>query len=401
MQLESVTTVPSPNNDHRVRLVAQVSYDDKAFAPEPYWYDVPEGMAEFLSTSGNPWLVCLVPLAVTLGEPLRISKPVDRVLYDNVEELMLIWKCWYPNLHVVPVEAPVVGVPEHPAGSKTVAFFSGGVDSFFTVLRHTDPRFSNTDTRIDDLLCIWGFDIRLQKAEEFRRLRARLQRAATELGKQLVDVATNLKTTRLQQAEWGRLYHGCALASVALSLEKRYRTVLIASSHGYKDLQPWGSHPLADPLLSTSRTKVVHDGSAFDRVEKTELVANSDIAMRSLHVCYRGSSDKNCGNCNKCYRTMTTLALLGALNRCTTFPPGAFDVRRVAKVYSPDESDRSFFREIRAFALRQRRFDVVRAVDRSFRYSTWMNRLLPVLRSLKTDRFVWRVERALLAGFNA
>ncbi len=401
MKLEEVAIVESPTRADRVRLVGKVGYADGVAPPEPYWYEVPEKVAEFLTMSGNPWLVCLLPLAVTLGEPLRIERPVDRMLLENVHEVMRIWKCWYPRLHLIPIEAESVEADQQQPHPKTAAFFSGGIDSFFTVLRHSDPQSSAGGTTIDDLLSIWGFDIPLRRPDEFQRLRSTLQNAASDLGKELVDVATNLKITRLREAEWGRLYHGCALASVALALERRYSKVLIASSHGYKDLQPWGSHPLTDPLLSTSQAKVIHDGSAFDRVEKTALVATSDVAMRSLHVCYRIWSDKNCGNCNKCYRTMTTLALLGALDRCTTFPEGAFDVRRVAKVYSPDESDRSFFHEIRAFALRHGNTDVVRAVDRSFKHSAWVNRWLPVLRSLKGKPLVWRIERALLAGFNA
>jgi hypothetical protein len=401
MQLERIWIEESPSREGWVRLSGQVAYDDGAAPSELYWFEVPERLVDFLTVSGNPWLACLLPLAVTLGEPLRICQPVDGALLEGVQELMQIWKCWYPHLRVVPVEAQTTNGEEGEPGSKTVAFFSGGVDSFFTALRHNGVPEGDDPNSIDEFLYVWGFDIPLHKPDAYRRHVNRLRKAASDLDKELVDVATNLKTTRLRQAEWGYLYHGCALASVALSLEKRYGKVLIASSYGYRNLHPWGSHPLTDPHLSTSRTKVVHDGAAFSRVEKTKLVAESDVAMRSLHVCYRVASDENCGACNKCYRTMTTLLLLGALGRCSAFPAGSFKDKKIAKVYSPLDNDRYFFREIRTLAIQKGRLDVARAIDRSFRRSDCLNVLLPIVRSLKGRPFVWRLERALLAGLKA
>jgi hypothetical protein len=395
MQLSHINIAKSPSNDGRVRLSGKVAYDDKTIKPEIYWFDVPEKYAEFLSSSGSPWLVCLLPLALTLGEPLRICAPVDRVLLQGVQELMRIWKCWYPHLHVVPIEAEMVDTKPQEASGRTASFFSGGVDSFFTILRHQNGNSDSfPETHIDDLLCIWGFDIPLRNTDAFRRMRETLQRAASDLGNELIDIATNLRETRFRQSDWGHLSHGCALASVALVLERRYSKVLLASSYGYKYLKPWGSHPLTDPLLSTARTEIFHDGAAFDRVEKTEFIAKSEIAMRTLRVCWKSYSDENCCACDKCYRTMTTLALLGALDRCTTLRCRSFDIRKIPRIYLPAETDRIFFREVQALALQKRRLDVARDIDRSFKHSARLKVLLSITRSLKTKRFIRRWARS-------
>ena len=137
MQLKQIDIQKTPNANGRVQLTGEVIYGDRAVRPEIYWFEVPEKYAEFLSKSGNPWLVCLLPLAVTLGEPLRISEPVDSQLLENAQELMRIWKCWYPHLHLIPIEAEVE-IKRHESPERTAAFFSGGVDSFFTVLWHGD-----------------------------------------------------------------------------------------------------------------------------------------------------------------------------------------------------------------------------------------------------------------------
>ena len=48
------------------------------------------------------------------------------------------------------VDVPAVGLRHQ----KTAAFFSGGVDAFFTVLKHGDPAGAR-DTSIDHLLHVW------------------------------------------------------------------------------------------------------------------------------------------------------------------------------------------------------------------------------------------------------
>lgn len=402
MELTHTEIVKSPIAEHRVRLCGEVTYDDRRIAPELFWFDVPEKCSEFLSTSGNLWLVCLVPLAVSLGEPLHICKPVDSLLFENIHELMHIWKRWYPHLKVVPVRAEVVRSEQRKTPGKTAAFFSGGADSFFTALRHCDGSSAATGFGIDELLHVWGFDIPLRYPEAYQRMHRNLQIAARALGKEVIDVATNLRDTRLEKTGWGPLFNGCALASVALALEKRYSTALIASSFGYADLQPWGSHPLTDPLSSTNETRIVHDGAAFDRVQKIEFIARSEVAMRFLHVCWKSESDKNCGNCHKCYRTMTTLALLGALDRCATFSEARFDVKRVGKFYSYDDRDRSGLKQLQALALQKGRRDISRAIERSFKHSDRIDTFLSIISWFSNKPFVWRyaesASRALLSG---
>ena len=328
MELAEVRISQSPMDAHRVRLTGTVLYDDGAVRPEEYWFDVPEQYADSLSETGNPWLVCLVPLAVSLGEPLRIGKPVDSVLLGNIHKLMGIWRCWYPSLDPVQIEAQTFEC-RSGRGERTAAFFSGGVDSFFTVLRHSSGNGSSSSVQIQDLLTVWGLDIPLRKADAFHRMRDLLRSASEKCGMSLIDVSTNIRETRWKQTDWGHLSHNCALAGVALALEKRCKRALIASSYGYGDLHPWGSHPLTDPLLSSSLTQIVHDGAAYNRVQKTEYVTNNETALGSLRVCWQDRSDKNCCKCSKCYRTMITLSLIGMLEKCTSFDAQAYNVKRI------------------------------------------------------------------------
>ena len=285
MRVDNISIERSPISSERIQLRAEVTY---ATLPqtEIYWYDVPEQFGSDLSHSGDSWLALFLPLAVNLGESLRISRPVDPLLAEQAVELMRIWRCWYPRLHIIPLEVEVAKVEPRATARRTAAFFSSGVDAWFTLLSHQNELHT---TQIDDLLTVWGLDIPLDRPREFDKLREVLGRVTSKYQLAGVEVATNFRegtNVWRARADWGQVAHGCALASIGLLFQNRYCRVLIPSTHRYDDLIPWGSHPLTDPLLSTSATQFVHDGAGFSRTEKTAFVINSQLALDNLQVCW-------------------------------------------------------------------------------------------------------------------
>jgi len=394
MELVSVRIDNSPSGRGRVRLVGEVSYDDRPRKSEQYWFEVPESYAASLSASGNPWLACLLPLAVTRGERLRLCRPIDPVLSANASRLMEIWAGWYPRLRIVPIDAEVKPVEPGPEPSETGAFFSGGVDSFYTLLRNKETRDRGAFPAIDRLLCVWGFDVDLHKPEEFERLRARLSKAAEDLGVGFVDIAINVRQARFMETQWGRLSHGSVLASIALALERRFRAVYIAATYtGGPPIRPWGSHPETDPLCSSSHLRIIHHGAGVARMEKTEYVSRSDVAMRSLHVCPRERSSENCCDCRKCYLVMLTLEVIGALSRCTVFRRRPLDLDRVGRTYLKGPAYEYLFGQIQARAREAGRTDIVHAIDRCVNRTRRLNRVLFPARWMATKRGLWRVAR--------
>lgn len=163
---------------------------------------------------------------------------------------------------------------------------------------------------------------------------------------------------------------------------------------------------LTDPFLSTKRLKVIHDGAEFKRIEKTEFVAKSEIAMKALHVCWKSGTENNCSNCSKCFRTMIMLDLFGALKQAVTFKTNEYDLKKAAKFYIEHYYDRSYIDDILALALKKGRTDLIKAVNKSIKHSQRLNMILPAARKIKkwlnNKRFFWRwadlLERILLAG---
>ncbi|MGQ0765616.1 MAG: hypothetical protein ACT4OZ_08120 [Gemmatimonadota bacterium] len=366
---------------------------------ERVWFEVDSGI--FPSPSGDAFVAAMAPLAATLSESIVTDAPVDELLRAGVTEVSRVWRSWYPATAVVGVDAPQSTAA--PSRGRTAAFFTGGVDSFFTILRHRAGEGTPSTLQIDDLVYVHGFDLPLDATAGFRRVRDSLGRAAEQLEARLVCVATNLRETAFARTDWSRLSHGAALAGVAHAIGSRYDTVLIASSAGYRDLRFWGSHPLTDPMFSSSSTRIVHDGAAAMRTEKTEYVAPSAIAQRHLRVCWKSLDGGNCGRCNNCYRTMMALDAIGVLDKFVTFEASALDYVRARRIFCRHDYDTRQFGYVLDLARRNGRSDIATAVQAALEGSGVLRSRIELLRRMRDWPILWRwapfLERRLLRNW--
>ena len=85
--------------------------------------------------------------------------------------------------------------------------------------------------------------------------------------------------------------------------------------------------PYAIPLMASENLKLISDGCQYTRSEKTEQLADWDIAQRFLYVCSGKKSVVNCCTCNKCRRTLLPLDAMGKLDAFS----GVFDIEKYRK----------------------------------------------------------------------
>jgi hypothetical protein len=154
--------------------------------------------------------------------------------------------------------------------------------------------------------------------------------AAADLGKELIEVETNMRAVTDPYEAW-QLAHGVVIAAVTLLLQGQLERIYVPASFAYADLAPWGTHPLLDPLWGTEAIDLVHDGCELVRAEKVAQIATHDVVLEHLRVCNQQASKYNCGKCEKCVRTMLNLRLAGALPRARTLPT-TVTARRVARL---------------------------------------------------------------------
>jgi 7-cyano-7-deazaguanine synthase in queuosine biosynthesis len=281
---------------------AMISINEKTFEMK---CKVSEGP---LAEGFEPFLAAALLPAMKVGQPLHVSGKVSPKLLAGIQTVQAILHKWFPEFQKIPVEAEA-GVTEKEGNAEGVgAFFSGGVDSFYTLLKHQDE--------IEKIILING--IMHENTSVMPKVTGEMRRIAREMGKSLIVVEVNLRDLSDQYTDWADHYVGSALASIGLLLSPKFRKIYVPATFSYEHLHPEGSHPLLDPLWSTETLTFVHDGCEANRIEKIAYVSQSDIALELLRVCNRIYSH-NCGQCEKCLRTMLGLHAVGALDRCTSF----------------------------------------------------------------------------------
>lgn len=264
-----------------------------------------------LSGDGTPALASVLLPAMALGLPLTVEAPVSPFFLANLGTTQKIFANWFPHLRRVEVTAPaaIPSPAESPVG--TAAFFSAGVDGFYTLQRHLGE--------VSTLVLLHGFDIDLERIRHRVAVENLVTDIATDLRRELVILQTNLRTFSDRYVWWGEMC-GLTLAAAAHLLEGSVGRMLVASSNTYADFIPFGTTALTDPLLSTEGMTLVHDGGDRSRIDKVFDLAGWDYARERLRVCWRmQEATLNCCACDKCLRTMTSLWLAGVLDRCPTF----------------------------------------------------------------------------------
>ncbi len=307
-----------------------------------------------VSARGDAFLVAALLPAMATGQPLIIenSAPVSPKLLQGAGQLQDIYSQWWPFCRRVEIQAQAA--PAEPCNPGVLAFFSGGVDSCYTLLKHR--------AEITALAFIHGADIPLSSAALHDQALTANQRVATRFGKNLVPVSTNVRSLidGYKPLAWPH-FHGAALFSVAVALA--FPKVYVPSTHTYAEYlgYPHGTHPMTDHLWGTEATQIVHDGAEARRTEKLRKVGEDADLLNGLRVCWE-SDEYNCGKCEKCLRTMISLRLLGLPS--TSFPP-LRSMDAVANVWISDENEKAFIADNLALAEERGDQELAQALRKS------------------------------------
>jgi hypothetical protein len=316
MRLKSVSV--STTGD-KVRLSAEAESDRQ---PKPFelYFEYALEFREFVEVSADPFAVAMLVPAMLQGEPLQITPPLSPRLHFHLPRIRDIFHAWHPTMTRSPIEASPDATDAAPAARRAATFFSGGVDSFFTLLRYRPGRES-LPAPLSHIIFMRG----LEKPLDFLR--------GVEASEKLVETIaatarvgcivgeSNLRT--YFDADWLNLYAGSGLAAAALSLSGGFSHVCIPSTYSYRYPVVSGSTPLVDQRYSNERVQVVHDGAELSRAEKLARIIEWDreLVLNHLRVCVMNFGGAyNCCECRKCVRTLMPLKALGVLDAATTFP---------------------------------------------------------------------------------
>jgi len=338
--------------------------------------------------------VALLPVAMSRGWALELPgelSPGIRESLDSAQDLLASWWRDWSRVEVRTGGAPAE-VP--PARDRGVAcLFTGGVDSFYSALNELD--------RLDALIFVHGFDVPLGDAPWRAHVAGSLREAADGLGLELIEVESNLRNFTWPRCRWGLHAHGAALASVALLAGNRFSEVLLPASHTPHDLIPWGSHEHLDPLWSTKAVRIVHHGQ-LARTRKIAELARSDAALEHLRCCFKRTRPGavNCGECEKCLRTMASLRIVGALERCDTMPD-SLPLEEVKRMRLPGPSWVPLIRELHTEAKAAGDRELAGALRQALLFGRWRVRATKARKALQARilRMRRRTRRRVRRGY--
>lgn len=396
MIISSPQTVTS---DTTVRVQVPVTLETPfSLLPDEFvlWYELPSEYASVVSADrGDAFVVALLFLAMRLHEDIRIDMPVSARLAQSLKEHQRVFTTWFPELRVATLWHDGYA-PEVQTATGTGSFFSGGIDSFFTLQSHLDEREPNPDYRITHSLYLDGFDTHELRTDAYDESLEAYESLLAGLGVELIPIRTNLKEFINEDTTGFIRSYGSLLLSNALLMQGLLRRCYVPSGLTYAEDVYEGSHPLTDHLFSTETLEVIHDGAWATRVEKTLALASWPATYDHLYVCFgrgKGAGLENCSRCEKCIRTMIALKLAGTLDQYTTFPESLerAHIRGWRMPYFEDTA--CFAYELYNLAKRQGRAEIARDLrlmlwNHQVRFSR-LGRLLRALLVLPAKRSKW------------
>ncbi|MCV2218251.1 hypothetical protein [Thauera sp. Sel9] len=275
--------------------------------------------------------------AMQQGRRIDLGAPVSATLLRNLTTLSEIFSGWYPEYKPLVIQGPEVYSASAKNTGRVGSFFTGGVDSFHTFLKHQHE--------ITDLIYVHGYDLDLDDHSRRHAISTMGRSVAEQAGIRFIEIESDGRELFRSFGHWGKHGHGFALGAAGRLLVGILDKIYIPSSFAQQDLMPWGSHPDTDPLFSDEALQFVHDGCEATRVQKIERISENPIALAHLRVCWeRVEGAYNCGVCEKCLRTMTSLYALGALSDAKTFPE-QIDTRKIRSILLKSDSQRKFAKE--------------------------------------------------------
>jgi hypothetical protein len=311
------------------RLTGTIEKERTGERVEAYFhYQVPD--AGFVEAAADPFAAAMLLPCMRAGEALEIVPPLSPQMCFSLPRIRDIFHTWWPHFTRSELRVTPRASVSPPASERAATFFSGGVDSFYTLLKHRCGA-GTLAVPLTHVIFMRGIENKLQWTEGVEGSEAWVQEVAAATGVQCIVGESNIRMT-LQGLEanlhWERHYHGSALAATGLALYPGLGYVCIPSAFTYNHLVAHGSTALVDEMYSTERLRLVHDGAEATRALKVAKIVewDRDLVLSHLRVCLmnRGGAF-NCGKCYKCVRTAVPLRVLGLWEAARTFPDKSMD----------------------------------------------------------------------------
>ena len=291
--------------------------------PEHLWFRVPREFRSAFSLQSDPFLILGVLWAIYHHEDIQVLGQVSPRLAYLIEEYQHQLATRHPDV-LRPVKITInerrsVTQP----GEMVGAFFSGGVDSMFTLWKQNRDKEVIPGFLITHVIFTNGFNNSLNTSELYQLIAEIYKRNLEKIGVTLLPLETNMTRLVVPEMEYLLLF-GPLLNASAHALGGMFSRVFIPSSYSLDQTKArsfiWDN--LSDPYTSTDYLDIIHHGTEYSWANKIAAFSDWEFAWHNLRVCFGMKSPSevfNCSRCEKCIRTMIPLYAEKKLFRFTTF----------------------------------------------------------------------------------
>ncbi|MGN0674293.1 MAG: hypothetical protein ACI4KG_00935 [Oscillospiraceae bacterium] len=334
------------SENDKARLVCDVVTENET---KQLWLETDKEYKDYMTYEvADAFFVMLYPYAAFHGYDVVTESPLSETLYYNFTRYInKILSDYHEIMHKISVECDMIDF--HCPSLKCAGVgFSCGVDSFCSAIRNMDEKFPNYKLTH---LCTFnagamGVDGKSDHSF-FEQKSAEIKEIADELHLKYLLVDTNYYDF-YDSILWAR-YYNIIHSGIVLCFQKLFDNYYFGSDYTLDnfDIEKIYDDTIKDFLfskLSNDNLKIYCDSEDLTRPQKTLLIADNLSAQNHLSVC--GYGHNNCSRCEKCTRTMTTLKIIGVLDKFNN----VFDVNYFEKNYNKALSRYYARRNINSYA---------------------------------------------------
>lgn len=295
------------------------------------------------STAIVPFICNILPIAWVYDAEIHAER-CDKAFYESISEFKKGYFDMYPHMDFKGSFNVDILEKNSYNGEGTAAFFSGGVDAFNTLVKHSEEK--------PLLMTIWGADVKLNDTEGWSNIEKHLKSTAEKFGVEYITIKSKFRSftkesvlsAKVREISgdnwWHGFQHGIGVighaAPVCSAMNKKIVYFASTFTASEKGKITCASSPAIDNFVKFGSTHVVHDGYEFDRQDKvhniTEFAERTGINI-PLRVCWRSTGGKNCCKCEKCWRTILEIIAEGKNAQDYDFKYTQSDLKNFHKLF--------------------------------------------------------------------
>lgn len=285
------------------------------------WYEVSNEIATgFCADNVDAFVLAMLPWCMTNSSSehiisIKSNSKISKQLSMQLKMLYIPMVAKFtPNFNDVEIAIDTYE-NDKSTGKAVLTGVSGGVDSFYTLLRYTQP---DCDYPITHGICAnmgvyGGYDSEAQIDIHNSAIDV-----CNALNLQLIDVRSNilLDVYKKQMAtNVSFVYMSMGLALQNLVHIYYFSSDVDAEKFNFNQINAEEYDLLNCPMFGNGRVLFYSAGSEVTRMEKINYISEFPVTYTQMHVCPYPVNGHPCQKCEKCTETMTSLDVLGKIDR--------------------------------------------------------------------------------------